>query len=137
MLYDKETTLGDLNSIDRDNFDHIDSKYGKIHIFQTLEQALKFVGHCVDKALKKSGVKIRPGMTAERVDRMLKSREIRVEDRDYGPEEELYLSGLFIYDKKEIVAFVSRPFYRKSELSTLPQFYVRTTVKWATADESN
>jgi len=137
MLIDKETTLGDLNRIDRDNFNHIDSHHGKIYSFTTIESALKFVGHCVDTAMRKSGIKIRPGMTPERIERMCRSREVRVEERDYGPDEELYLSGLFIYDKKEISAFASRPFYRKSELSMIPQFYVRTTVKWSTSDETN
>lgn len=126
MLYDSETTLGDLNRIDRDNFNHINGRHGKEYKFTTVRDAYVFMGQSLDRILRKSGVKIRPGMDATRINRMLDSREVRVEHRDYGPDEPLYMSGAFVYDHKEIAGFVSRPFYRKSErIHLLPAFYVR------------
>lgn len=128
-IADRDTTLGDLNRLDRDNFAHIDNKDCKTYAFPSHESAVQFMGKAFDKAMRKCGVKIRPGMGA-RLDRMMRSRGVKVEHREYGPDEILYRSGIFIYDNREIAAFISNPHVREGMILDLHEKYiVRTTVK--------
>jgi len=129
-IADRDTTLGDLNRLDRDNFAHIDNKDCKTYAFPTYKAAVHFMGKALEKALRKSGVKIRDGMPSARIDRMMKSRDVKVEHRNYGKDEVLYRSGLFVYDNREIAAFVSNPFVREGNIVDLyEKFHVRTSVQ--------
>jgi hypothetical protein len=128
-VYNSDNTLGDLNRLDRDNFAHIDNKDCKSYAFTTYEAAVKFMGQATDKAMRRCGVKVRPGMDGARIDRMMKSRGVKVEHREYGPDEVLYRSGIFIYDNREIAAFVSNPYVREGKIIDLHEkFIVRTNV---------
>ncbi|WP_300456643.1 hypothetical protein [Desulfobacula sp.] len=130
MAYiDKETTLGDLNRMDRDNFAHVMKRDAKTYKFQTAKAARLFMGQCVDKIMRKCGIKIRPGMDGKRISRLMASRKVKVEHRVYDEKEPLYQTGLFIYDNLEIAGFVSSPFKQESEIDLIPAFYIRTTVK--------
>ncbi len=138
-INDSGTTLGDLNRLDRDNFDHIMKRDGQIYKFATYKQAVMFMGQCVDKVMRKCGVKIRPGMDENRINRLMKSREVKVEQRTYDIEVESkradsqggtpYQSGLYIYSRQEIAGFVSSPFQVQSEIDLIPAFYIKTTGK--------
>ena len=129
---DVDTTLGDINRLDRDNFEHMKEKYGNVYKFSNADAAGMCMAKFIDKIVRKSGVKIRPGMDAKRIDRMLASKNVRIEHRVYGEEEELYRSGVFIYDNKEISGFVSNPFYQVSDIDLLPAFYVLVIAKGVT-----
>ncbi len=139
-INDKDTTLGDINRLDRDNFDHIMQKDGKIYRFENASEAQRFMGLCVDKALRKCGVKIKPNMDGTRISRMMTSRECQMEHRVYDDAEESeradkeggtpYQTGLYIYSRREIVAFVSSPFMHDGEIIA-PGVYIKTTVKGA------
>ncbi len=131
-INDKDTTLGDLNRLDRDNFEHMKERYGNMYKFTDQKEATMCMGKFLDKILRKSGVKIRPGMDEKRIDRMLASRDVRIEHRVYEDDEELYKSGVFIYDGKEIAGFVSNPFYQISDIDLLPAFYVLVIAKGIT-----
>ena len=136
-IHDQNTTLGDINRIDRDNFDYL-IKNAKTYRFDSPKQAQLFMGRCVDKILRKCGVKIKPSMDGNRIGRMMASRAIKVEHRVYNDKEELERSqkdkdsprqtGLYIYSKKEIAAFVSSPFQHDGAI-IMPGVYIRTTVK--------
>ncbi len=128
-FFDNETTLGDLNRHDRDNFAHVMKRDAKLYKFTSLKQAQRFMGTCVDKALRKCGVKIKPGMDGKRISRMMTSRNVKVEHRTYDEKEELYTTGLFIYDNHEIAAFISSPLQQISNINLIPAFYIKTTVK--------
>jgi len=129
-IADSTTTLGDLNRLDRDNFAHIDNTACKTYAFPTYKAAVSFMGQALNKALRKCGVKVRPGMEEGRIDRMMSSKNVKVEHRAYGKDEQLYRSGLFVYDNREIAAFISNPFVREGRIIDLrEQFHVRTNVK--------
>ncbi len=127
-VYNSDTTLGDLNRLDRDNYNHIDNKEAQTYRFPSHSAALKFVNQCIKKSLERCGVKMLPG-NGEEMEKVMDAKNIRVEHRDYPPEEELYMSGWFIYDNREISAFISNPFIYKTDFAANQDFFVRTTVK--------
>ncbi len=128
-VYNSDTTLGDLNRLDRDNYNHIDNKLAKTYRFPNAHAAFAFVGECLQTALGKCGVPVVP-MDGDIVSRVMKDLNIKVEHRNYPPEEELYMSGWFVYDNREIAAFISNPFQRISQMiDTNNDVFVRTTVK--------
>ncbi|RLB94826.1 MAG: hypothetical protein DRH26_00055 [Deltaproteobacteria bacterium] len=129
-IADRDTTLGDLNRLDRDNYAHIDNKDCKTYAFPSYKFAVKFMGQAFDNAMRKCGVKVRVGMASTKIDRMMKSRGVKVEHREYGQDEILYRSGIFIYDNREIAAFISNPFVREGNIIDLyEKYHVRTNVK--------
>lgn len=137
-INDRDTTLGDLNSLDRDNFDHV-MKKAKTYKFATPKMAQMFMGTCVDKAMRKCGVKINPSMDGNRIGRLMASKGVKTEHRVYDDKAEAercnkkggtpYQTGLYIYDNHEIAAFVSSPFKYQGKIMLTPAFYIRTTVK--------
>jgi len=127
--YSSDTTLGDLNRRDRDNFDHIMKHDSQTYRVDSVADARKLMGHFVDKLMKKCGVKIRPGMDGNRIDRLMRKHNVRVEHREYPPDEPLYQTGVFIYKNGEIAGFVSSPFQYKGQIELLPQYFIRTTVR--------
>jgi len=131
-LNDAGTTLGDLNRLDRDNFEHMKERYGTVYKFANEEEAVMCMGKFFDRIMRKSGVKIRPGMDAKRIDRMLTSKNVKVEHRVYDEEEELFRSGAFIYDNHELAGFVSNPFYQMASIDLLSAFYVLVIAKGVT-----
>ncbi|MGD9825829.1 hypothetical protein [Desulfobacter sp.] len=135
----QDTTLGDLAGMDRENFAHVDNKEAKTYKFPSARAAGLFMAKAYDKALRSLGVKIRPGMDAKRIDRMLVSKGVRVEHREYPPDEKTYVSGFFFYrfsedseqSTRELAYFVSNPFTSTGgNIKRLfRDFYVRTNVK--------
>lgn len=134
----QDTTLGDMQANDRDNFSHINNQDTKTYQFPSAKAAGMFMGQAFDKAMRKLGVKIRPGMDSARIDRLMVSKGVRVEHRVYPPEEEIHVSGFYIYrlsedsDRatRELAYFVSNPFFREGTIITLRRiFFVRTNVK--------
>ena len=135
----QDTTLGDLAELDRDNFAHVGDKETKTYRFPSVKSAWIFMFQAYDKALRAMGVKIRPGMDAKRIDRLLVSRGVRVEHREYPPEEKDYVSGFYFYrfsedseqSTREISFFVSNPYTRVGGKIKLlhKDFYVKTNVK--------
>ncbi len=124
-------TLGDLAEHDRDNFAHVLKKKGKVYKFVKYNDALAFMGQCFKSIMKKVGVKIKPGIDGEKIDKTMKEKKVKVEHREYPPEEELYRTGIFIYDNREIAGYVSNPFIDPIEVKygLLPRYYIHTTAK--------
>ena len=129
MTITDETTIGDLEINDRDNFTKNVEKDHKTYTFQSVRSARKFMGQAVDKIMNKCGVKIKRGGDARLIDRRLKAEGVKVEQRTYPPEEELYRSGLFIYKRGELMGFVSSPFRQISNLHLQDRLYIMTTEK--------
>jgi hypothetical protein len=128
--YSSDTTLGDLNRRDRDNFDHVLKHDAKTYRFATAKDARRFMGHCFDQIMRKCGAKVRPGMDGPRIDRLMRKHSIKVEHRKYPPDEPLYQTGTYIYKNGEIAGFVSSPFrYQGQKIELLPQFFIRTTAR--------
>ena len=128
--YSSDTTLGDLNRRDRDNFSHVMEHGTKTYRFNSVGDARKFMGHCFDLIMKKCGVKVRAGMAAQGIDRLMRKHNVRVEHREYPPDEPLYQTGVYIYKNGEIAGFVSSPFrYQGTKIELLPQFFIRTTAR--------
>lgn len=135
----QDTTLGDLAEIDKGNFAHVDSKESKTYKFATYSDAIKFMARAHAKALRSLGVKIKPGMNAKRIDRMLVSRGVRLEHREYPPDEKNYVTGFFFYrfsedseqSDRELAYFISNPFTSTGGKIELlhKDYYVRTNVK--------
>ncbi len=128
-INDRDTTLGDLNRLDRDNFAHA-MKKAKTYKTPTAKAAQLLMGQCFDRAMRKCGVKVRPGMDGSEIAQLMIKKEVKVEHRVYDPkEEDLYQTGLYIYSKKEIAGFISSPFEYQGKIDLAPAFYVRTTVE--------
>ena len=136
-MFNTNLTLGDIARLDQDNFQHLDEKEHEDFQFETLATARQFQAKCFDKTIRRLGIKIKPGMSPERIERLFKSREVRVETRIYHPDDggsEVYYDGIYIYkgdlESQEIVAFISNPFIRKKKIINLtPRFIIRTNVK--------
>ena len=137
MKQSEDTTLGDMAVTDRDNIQAI-NKESKIYKFMSAQAAHKYMCQAYDKALRTLGVKIRPGMDAVRIDRLLVSRGVRIEHREYPPDEPDYVSGFFFYKMsedseraiREIAFFVSNPFTQVSgKIQTLYRdYFIKTNV---------
>lgn len=128
--YSSDTTLGDLNRRDRDNFDHVLKHEAKTYRFTYASEARKFMGKCFDLIMRKCGAKIRPGMDGPRIERLMRNHNIKVEHREYPPDEPLYQTGVYIYKNAEIAGFVSSPFkYHGKKVELLPQIFIRTTAR--------
>lgn len=136
-----DTTLGDVAQTDRDNFSHIDGKENRTFKFTNAQSAQRFMINVYVMALKQMGIKIRPGMDAKRIDRLLNSKGVFIEHREYPKEERVYQSGFFIYRigehedthraEKELAYFISNPHTKDTGniLMLRREFYVRTNVK--------
>ena len=129
MTITDETTIGDLEINDRDNFTKNVEKDHKTYTFESVRSARKFMGQAVDKIMNKCGVKIKRGGDARLIDQRLKAEGVKVEQRTYPPEEELYRSGLFVYKRGELIGFVSSPFRQISNLHLQDRLYIMTTEK--------
>lgn len=141
-----DTTLGDVAQTDRDNFSHVDGKENKTFKFSDVQAARIFMFKVYDMALKRLGIKVRPGMDANRIDRMLRSKGVFIEHREYPKDERVYKSGFFIYRiadheethraEKELAYFISNPFTKDTGNIHLlrREFYIRTNVKIKSGD---
>lgn len=135
----QDTTLGDMAEIDQDNFAHVCGKETKTYRFPSSRAAFSFMAQAYDKALRSMGVKIRPGMDAKRIDRLLASKGVRVEHREYPPDQDLYVSGFYFYrfsedseqSTREIAFFVSNPYTRTGGRIELlhNDYFVQTNAK--------
>lgn len=141
-LRHKDTTLGDVANTDKDNFLHINGKENKTFRFLNEKDAQVFRMKAFDTALRRLGVKIRRGMDKKRIDRLLLSRGVIVEHREYAASEEVYRSGFFIYKtakyeeshraERELVYYVSNPYIKDTGYIILLKktYYVTTNVKF-------
>ena len=125
---DSDKTLGDVARLDRDNFNHVNNTECKVYKFQTERSAANFIGQSMEKAFRDLGVKIR-GKDGKRMDRLMKSRGVQMEQRSYAQEEQDYISGKFFYKNGEIAYFISNPFQQESTIDLMPALYVKTNVK--------
>ncbi len=129
MTYHSDTTLGDLNQIDRDNFAHVLKDESVIYQLKTQQEARQFMGQCVDECLRKCGVKIYASMGGSQYQAILDEAGVKIEYRPYPADEPLYQTGLYIYKNHEIAGFVSSPFQYITRLHVPTHFCIRTTVK--------
>lgn len=127
MTVTNETTLGDIEQNDRNNFQDLDYKTFR---FPSVGSAQKFMGQAIDNIFKRCGVVVQPGTKGKKIDFQLKEKGMKVEHRKYGEDELLYKSGLFIYKKGELIGYASSPFVLESErLLTSSSVYIQTTEK--------
>jgi len=129
MTYHSDTTLGDLNQIDRDNFAHVLRDESAVYQLKTQQEARQFMGECVDECLRKCGVRIYPNMGEGQYQALLDEQKVKLEFRPYPADEPLYHTGLYIYKNHEIAGFVSSPFQYITRLHVPTHFCIRTTVK--------
>jgi len=129
MTVTKETTLGDVEQNDRDNFKETVQKNHKVYRFPSISSAQKFMGQAVDKILKRCGVKVQSGTRGKIIDHRMKKKGVEVEHRKYDEDEELYKSWVFIYKHGELVGYVSSPFVSSLEQKFLTptSIYIQTT----------
>lgn len=129
MTVTKETTLGDIEQNDRDNYKETVEKNHRIYRFLSVSSAQKFMGQAVDKILKRCGVTVQPGTRGKIIEHRMKKNGVEVEHRKYDEDEELYRSGLFIYKHGELVGYASSPFVSCPEQKFLTpmSIYIQTT----------
>ena len=129
MTITDETTIGDMEINDRDNFTENVEKAHRTYLFQSVPVAQKFMGQALDRIIRKCGVVVRYGVDRYQLDKWLNKEGIKIEQRTYPPEEPLYRSGLFVYKRGELMGFVSSPFYHQSAIYQQPKIYIMTTEK--------
>jgi hypothetical protein len=127
MTITGETTIGDLEINDRDNYTHAVEKKSKIYAFPALRPAHKFMGEALDHVMTRCGVSLHPGHRKAHIDKALEKQGVKVEFRKYPPEEPMYKSGLYVYKHGDLMGFVSSPFIKKSSLYLGLKFFIETT----------
>jgi len=88
-------------------------KNAKEYRFTSEAECMAFLGDCVFKTLAKLGLEMNDNMNAKMVERILKTKGIRIETRRYEDEIDLERSGTYIYKEQEngdeMAAFISDP----------------------------
>ncbi len=89
-------------------------KNAKRYFFEDANQAMAFVGKCVQTTLNHCGLLILEGMKAELVQKKMDKKKIIVENRSkkwsgqpFYTGEDAWRNGLYIYKSGELVAFIS------------------------------
>lgn len=77
-------------------------------------KALRFIKLCMDATLKRLGITVQPPTSAaERLeyavtlDKAMRQRQIRIENRNRYQGADIWRCGLYIYQRDELVAFIS------------------------------
>lgn len=89
-------------------------KNAKEYRFTSEAECMAFQGDCLFKTLTKLGLPINDKMNEKMVDRILKTKGIRVERRRYDDEIDRERTGFYVYKEPqsevlEMVAFISDP----------------------------
>jgi hypothetical protein len=88
-------------------------KASKQHPFISEAKAIEFQSACLYGTLEKMGLKMNANMDPMMVDRILKTKGIKVEKRAYNGEMDKDRTGFYVYRVKEngdeMVAFISDP----------------------------
>lgn len=88
-------------------------KNAKEYRFTTEAECMAFQGDCLFKTLGKLGLPITEKMHQGMVDRIIKTKGIRVERRRYTDEIDLERTGFYVYKEHEngdeMAAFISDP----------------------------
>lgn len=86
----------------------------RYHFGKDQRKAMLFVRHCIDATLRHLGIKINPPATfaarneyAKAIDRAMEEKQIRIESRNNYRGSEAWRCGVYIYQRDELVAFVS------------------------------
>jgi len=88
-------------------------KNAKEYRFTSEAECMAFLGDCVFKTLAKLGLEMNDNMNAKMVERILKTKGIRIERRRYTDEIDLERTGFYVYKEHEngdeMVTFISDP----------------------------
>ena len=88
-------------------------KNAKEYRFTTEAECMAFQGDCLFKTLGKLGLPMNEKMDQKMVDRIIKTKGIRVERRRYTDEIDLERTGFYVYKEHEngdeMVTFISDP----------------------------
>jgi hypothetical protein len=95
-------------------------------------KAQKFTAHCIDRTLQRLGVKV-TSLTEEKIaGKIMTTKKVKIESRDYYEGDEKWKNGVYIYHKDVLVAFISEPFHEKPSFLSLdrsPYVAVVTNVR--------
>jgi len=100
------------------------------HWFNTPAEAMHFQGAKMFGLLRRLGIKVNQKMDGKMVDRMMKVKDVKVEQRKYDEELTAWRSGTYIYQGKELVGWISRGTRMfRSPLSIHFEWRVQTNIK--------
>ena len=133
-------TLDDIESYDIDNLQYI-LKNKKVYTFHQITECVKFSGEALDKALTEFGISLEAAASysnslgdpehdrvGNTVDKMLKEKDVRVEQRMEYTGQDQWRCGIYIYHSNEIVAFLGAPRREETTLG-IPKYVIETTVR--------
>jgi len=84
-------------------------KNSKRYFFNTQQQALAFVGRCIQMTMNHCGLMILEGMSAPLVQERMDKECIQIESRKHYAGDNSWRNGAYITKKGELVAFISVP----------------------------
>jgi len=130
----------DTRTLDEVKADDIDMlgqliKKSKEYYFYNVKEAMAFIHKALFSTLEKHGVTVNEKVHPKMIDRLLKNNNLRIENRPYTNQEDLWKSGLYLYktDTFELIAFISDVTIKKSSIITTvlhsPRYVVRSSVK--------
>ena len=112
--YADKLTLDELASNDLEMAKDAVKNANRYHFGQDQRKALIFIRTCLDSTLRKLGIKVSPPSTkaqqaqyAKTLDRHMAEKQIRIEHRNRYRGADAWRCGLYIYQRDELVAFVS------------------------------
>ena len=122
--------MSDNRTIDEVKADDIDQLEQVVKVAQRFEfldrkQAYKFQGICVQVALKNLGVEITKNVNPKFVDKQLADRGVKIEQRRYHGEDDVWRTGLYVYKGDELAFYVSN--VKKNNPNP---FSINRTQKW-------
>jgi hypothetical protein len=107
-----EMTLDEVSENDQAMMDDA-IKNSNRFAFESPEKAVRFVGGCIGATLIHLGIPLAHKMDPKMLDTVQESRGIVIEKRQYPPDQDVWKSGIYIYKKDILAAFISEIFVPK------------------------
>lgn len=82
--------------------------------FYSRKEALAFQAAATRATIDRTGITIRPGMSAKEADAQQKWHNVQIEGRRGYRGDDMWRNGNYVFQKGELVAFISNVFYSKN-----------------------
>ena len=103
------------------------------YTFMNANHAVKFVAQCIGETLEHLGIKGAYNISDKMLDRLQKTKQIKVERRGHYDGDDVWRNGLYIYQKDILVSFISDIMAPKKSVFLVNMqsdlFYVITNVR--------
>ncbi len=137
--YDGDQTIGEmtLDEVAENDLEMLKDaiKNAKRYMFTNPEAAVKFVGRCIVSTLDYLGIPGAYNISGKMLDRIQKTKKIKIERRSDYQGDDVWRNGFYIYQRDLLVAFISEVLANRKSVLWTPrvqgadQFYVVTNAR--------